>query len=89
MYLIPFFWSKQYGSSLRYLGYAPEFDKVVFRGDLNDQSFLAGFYHGGRLCAAASVGKDRELIKLGQLMEDGKSLRPEQLENPEFDLLAL
>lgn len=86
---VPFFWSKQYGSSLRYIGYAPKFDQVVFRGSVTDKFFVAGFYLNGKLAAAASVGKARELIRLGQLLEAGKSLNPEQLKDPDFNLLSL
>jgi len=86
---VPFFWSKQYGSSLRYIGYAPKFDQVVFRGDVSDKTFLAGIYVGGTLRAAAGVGRARELIRLGQLLEAGKSVNPDQLKEPGFDLLAL
>jgi NADPH-dependent 2,4-dienoyl-CoA reductase/sulfur reductase-like enzyme/nitrite reductase/ring-hydroxylating ferredoxin subunit len=86
---VPFFWSKQYGSSLRYIGYAPGFDQVVFRGSVTDKFFLAGFYLNGKLAAAASVGKARELIRLGQLLEAGKSVSPEQLKDPGFNLLSL
>jgi NADPH-dependent 2,4-dienoyl-CoA reductase/sulfur reductase-like enzyme/nitrite reductase/ring-hydroxylating ferredoxin subunit len=85
---VPFFWSKQYGSSLRYIGYAPKFDRIVFRGNVTDKFFLAGFYVGGKLVAAASVGKARELIRLGQLLEAGKSVNPDQLGDPSYDLLA-
>jgi len=86
---VPFFWSKQYGSSLRYIGYAPDFDQVVFRGSVTDKFFLAGFYVKGELAAAASVGKARELIRLGQLLEAGKSVSPDQLKDKNFDLLSL
>jgi NADPH-dependent 2,4-dienoyl-CoA reductase/sulfur reductase-like enzyme/nitrite reductase/ring-hydroxylating ferredoxin subunit len=86
---VPFFWSKQYGVSFRYIGHAPKFDQVVFRGDVSDKTFLAGFYVGGTLRAAASVGRARELIRLGQLLEAGKSVNPDQLKDPSFDLLGL
>ena len=85
---VPFFWSKQYGSSLRYVGYAPNFDEVVFRGRVEDKAFLAGFYVGGKLAAAATIGKNRELIRLGQLLEAGKSVGPDQLEDPDFDIVS-
>jgi hypothetical protein len=62
---------------------------VVFRGSVTDKFFLAGFYVGGKLAAAASVGKARELIRLGQLLEAGKSVSPDQLKDPDYDLLAL
>jgi len=86
---VPFFWSKQYGSSLRYIGHAPGFDQVVFRGSVTDKFFLAGFYVKGKLAAAASMGKARELIRLGQLLEAGKSVSPDQLEDKNFDLLSM
>ncbi len=86
---VPFFWSKQYGSSLRFIGHAPKFDQVVFRGDVSGKTFLAGFYADGTLRAAASVGRARELIRLGQLLEAGKSVSPDQLEDPSFDLPGL
>jgi len=86
---VPFFWSKQYGSSLRFIGHAPKFDQVAFRGDVSDKTFLAGFYADGTLRAAASVGRARELIRLGQMLEAGKSVSPDQLEDPSFDLLGL
>ncbi|MBN2552662.1 MAG: FAD-dependent oxidoreductase [Spirochaetales bacterium] len=86
---VPFFWSKQYGVSYRYIGHAPNFDRVVFRGKAEDKSFLAGFYVGGTLSAASSVGRARELIRLGQLIGAGKTVTPEQLADPGFDLLAM
>ena len=86
---LPFFWSKQYGSSLRYIGYARKFDRIVFRGEVDGKSFVAGFYLEGVLKAAASVGRARELIRLGQLMEADKSVGPEQLQDPAFDLLSM
>jgi hypothetical protein len=85
---VPFFWSKQYGSSLRYIGHAPNFNEVVFRGRVEDKAFLAGFYVGGKLAAAATIGKNRELIRLGQLLEAGKSVGPDQLEDPDFDIVS-
>ncbi|UCF99621.1 MAG: FAD-dependent oxidoreductase [Spirochaetaceae bacterium] len=86
---VPFFWSKQYGSSLRYIGHAPKYDRVVFRGKVTDKSFLAGFYLDSTLKAAATIGRNRELIRLGQLLQAGKSVSPDQLQDPGFDLLAL
>jgi len=35
------------------------------------------------------VGRARELIRLGQLLEAGKSVSPDQLEDPSFDLPGL
>jgi hypothetical protein len=35
------------------------------------------------------MGKARELIRLGQLLEAGKSVSPDQLEDKNFDLLSM
>jgi len=83
---VPFFWSKQYGSSLRYVGYAPGFDEVAIRGDVDGDAFVAGYYKAGVLKAAAGVGTARDIIRLGQLLEAGKSVEPEDLRNSEFAL---
>jgi NADPH-dependent 2,4-dienoyl-CoA reductase/sulfur reductase-like enzyme/nitrite reductase/ring-hydroxylating ferredoxin subunit len=85
----PFFWTRQHGQSLRYAGHAPAWDRVAFRGDPEAESFLAGFYSGGVLKAVAGAGLAREFIRLGQLLEEGRSLAPEQLSDPGFDLLDL
>ena len=84
---VPFFWSRQFGSSLRYVGHAPSFDRVAVRGEVERGEFVAGFYRAGKLQAAASVGRSRELIRLGQILEAGGTLKAEDLEDPGFDLL--
>jgi NADPH-dependent 2,4-dienoyl-CoA reductase/sulfur reductase-like enzyme/nitrite reductase/ring-hydroxylating ferredoxin subunit len=83
----PFFWTRQHGQSVRYVGYAPGWDRVAFRGDPEADSFLAGFYVGGLLKAVAAVGRSREFIRLGQLLEEGRWLDPEKLSDPGYDLL--
>jgi NADPH-dependent 2,4-dienoyl-CoA reductase/sulfur reductase-like enzyme/nitrite reductase/ring-hydroxylating ferredoxin subunit len=84
----PFFWTRQHGFSLKYVGHAPAWERVVFRGDPQKGSFLAGYYIGGSLRAAASLGKDRdpELIRLGEALEAGRPVSAEQLADPGYDL---
>ena len=82
----PFFWTRQHGQSLKYVGHAPGWERVVFRGDPAGESFLAGYYSGGVLRAAAAVKRDRELIRVGELLEAGGTLSGDQLADPGFDL---
>jgi NADPH-dependent 2,4-dienoyl-CoA reductase/sulfur reductase-like enzyme/nitrite reductase/ring-hydroxylating ferredoxin subunit len=86
---VPFFWSRQLGKSLRYIGFAREFDRVIVRGDVARDDFVAGFYHSGTLKAAASIGHTRELIRLGQILQAGGTVSPEQLGDPKFDLVRV
>ena len=77
----PFFWTRQHGKSLKYVGHAPVWERVVFRGDPERESFLAGYYVGDSLRAVASLGKDRDqdLIRLGEALEAGRSVSAQQL----------
>ncbi len=84
---VPFFWTRQFGNSLKYVGHAPEWEQVVVRGRIDDGEFLAGYYGGGSLRAVAGIGKAREFIVLGQLLERGEGLTAEELGDESFELL--
>jgi apoptosis-inducing factor 3 len=68
---IPFFWTRQYGRSIKYMGHAAHFDQVAFRGGIEEESFFAGYFHEGKLKAAASLGGGSEFIALGELLKAG------------------
>ncbi len=87
----PFFWTRQHGKSFKYVGHAPVWERVVFRGDPERESFLAGYYVGETLRAVASLGKDRDqdLIRLGEALEAGRSVSAQQLADPGFELAEL
>jgi NADPH-dependent 2,4-dienoyl-CoA reductase/sulfur reductase-like enzyme/nitrite reductase/ring-hydroxylating ferredoxin subunit len=78
---IPFFWTRQYGRSIKYIGYAPSFDQVAFRGDVGEDSFFVGYFREGRLRAAASLGGGNEFIALGELLKAGAPPSFEDFEN--------
>jgi NADPH-dependent 2,4-dienoyl-CoA reductase/sulfur reductase-like enzyme/nitrite reductase/ring-hydroxylating ferredoxin subunit len=84
----PFFWTRQHGFSLKYVGHAQGWERVVFRGDPAAGSFLAGYFVGDSLRAAASLGKDRdpELIRLGGALEAGRAVSADQFADPGFEL---
>ena len=51
------FWSDQYEHTIEYVGFAAEWDRLVFRGDPASRKFL-GFYLNDSVVRAA-VGLDR------------------------------
>ncbi|KAJ3176518.1 hypothetical protein HDU87_005212 [Geranomyces variabilis] len=72
---VPYFWSVQYGKSIRYAGALP-FDDVYVDGDIEskkgeDTSFAAYYGLKGKVVAVASLNKDpvvsqfSELVRLG------------------------
>jgi 3-phenylpropionate/trans-cinnamate dioxygenase ferredoxin reductase component len=52
---IPYFFSDQYDVGMEYSGYAPRWDKVVFRGNRDDGEFIAFWLQGGRVIAGMNV----------------------------------
>ena len=82
-----FFWTKQAGISVRYAGYARQFDQVVYRGVVEQGKFLAGYYVQGKLRAACTVGKAAELIAVDRFLTSGAELPPSVFADEGFDLL--
>jgi hypothetical protein len=84
---VPFFWTNQYGISLRYVGNAQKFDNVVFRGKAADRQFVAFYVLDGKLQAAAGVKHDREMDAIEFILRDGLPLTVEQMQDEDFDLV--
>ena len=61
---IPYFYSDQYDLGMEYAGYAPSWDRVVFRGDPASQAFVAFWLRDGRVVAGmnANVWKVNDAI---------------------------
>ncbi|KAJ3250327.1 hypothetical protein HDU77_006756 [Chytriomyces hyalinus] len=72
---IPFFWTVQYGKSLRFAGHAKNFDEIYVDGslDVGNLSFVAYYACEGKILAISSMGRDpivahgSELIRLGRM----------------------
>lgn len=65
---VPFFWTQQFGKSLRYVGHAEAWDEIVFHGDVRRHNFLALYAHQNRLVAAAAMNRDDDMICIEALM---------------------
>ena len=72
---VPFFWTEQYGTAVRYVGRASGADEVRIDGDLAAGSFTARYYRDGELRASASVGRDRDALIDELLLEGAVSSR--------------
>ena len=61
---IPYFYSDQYDLGMEYAGYAPSWDRVVFRGDPASRAFVAFWLRDGRVVAGmnANVWKVNDAI---------------------------
>jgi NADPH-dependent 2,4-dienoyl-CoA reductase/sulfur reductase-like enzyme len=59
----PFFWTEQFGVTIRYVGRASGWEAATCEGDFDGGSFVARYFKEGRHCATATVGRDRENLE--------------------------
>lgn len=91
------FWSDQYEHSLEYLGIAPLWDEVVFRGSFEARRFLAFYLEDGHLQAVAGLNRGgnpedhvrgSDLKKCIALVHDRARLDPTALRDEGRPLLS-
>jgi len=71
------FWSDQFDQSLEYVGFATEWDSVTVEGSLPDRDFIVRYLRGGKLLAAAAMGRggDPESDEPGELKNIANQIR--------------
>ena len=87
---IPFFWTAQYGKSLRYSGHAATPDKGIFFGSPAKLDYIEYYFdddgENTRASAASSLGRDKELIAFSELLRRGHAPTRAQI-NAGFDII--
>jgi NADPH-dependent 2,4-dienoyl-CoA reductase/sulfur reductase-like enzyme/nitrite reductase/ring-hydroxylating ferredoxin subunit len=72
----PFFWTQQYGKSLRYAGHAEQWEEIIYHGEVEKQEFLAFYVQAGRIAAVAGMGRDADMIYIAELLGTNKMPAP-------------
>ncbi|MGP9544195.1 FAD-dependent oxidoreductase [Psychrobacter sp. AOP7-B1-25] len=87
---IPFFWTMQYGKSLRYSGHAatPEFNILFGTPDTLDyiEYYFDDEGENTRASAASTLGRDKELVAFSELLRRGHAPTRAQL-NAGFNMI--
>ena len=85
----PFFWTQQYGKSLRYAGHATRPDETRILGNLAKQEFLALYIEAGRIVAVAGMGRDADMIFIAELLNANQMPPASSLgETPDWAVLV-
>jgi len=84
---VPFFWTAQWGTRMRYVGFAAGWDNIVYRGDVEKGKFIAFYLKDGQLQAAAGVGHDAEMAALEFVLQHNLALTTQEMQNADFDLV--
>lgn len=81
---VPFFWTRQYETSIKYIGYLEANVRSVVRGSVEDRDGLVGYFDGDRLIGAASLGRSTELLAVERLLASGEPVSSEDFEKGEL-----
>lgn len=88
---VPFFWTMQYGKSLRYSGHAKTPDHNILIGSPDTLNYIEYYFDdeddNSRATAASTLGYDKELIAFGELLRLGRAPTRAQI-NAGFDIIA-
>lgn len=68
---VPWGWSDQYGHNLQFAGYAAIADHSIIRGDIESRNFIVLYSSQGRLCAALSLNRGREMTIARRMIATG------------------
>ena len=86
---LPYVWSDQYDVNLQYVGFPTEWHEIVVRGDLEGVEATIFFMRDGRVHAAATINRPRDLRSARRLCEARAVIDPATLADPDTDLRAL
>ena len=81
--MVPFFWTKHFDLSIRYVGHAEKWDETLVEGDLANRDGLVRLRREGRDLAVATVERDKTCLNIEVLMEarasgTGRAPRPDE-----------
>jgi 3-phenylpropionate/trans-cinnamate dioxygenase ferredoxin reductase subunit len=82
----PYFYSDQFDLGMEYRGYAPEWGRVVVRGDLEAREFHAFWMADGRVIAAMNANLWDDGEELARLVESEQRVDPDRLADPSVPL---
>jgi apoptosis-inducing factor 3 len=67
--MVPFFWTKHFDLSIRYVGHAEQWDDMIVEGDLSRRNAIVRIRGKGRDLAVATIGRDDESLRAEFAME--------------------
>jgi NADPH-dependent 2,4-dienoyl-CoA reductase/sulfur reductase-like enzyme/nitrite reductase/ring-hydroxylating ferredoxin subunit len=66
---VPFFWTRQFGVSIKYVGHAPQWDAIELSGSLEAKDCAVTYKRAGRALAVATISRDLDSLRAEAAME--------------------
>jgi hypothetical protein len=80
--MVPFFWTKHFDLSIRYVGHAETWDETLVEGDLAHRNGLVRFRRAGRGLAVATVERDKDSLRAELTMKASSGVLLSRREAP-------
>ncbi|XP_071747826.1 apoptosis-inducing factor 3 isoform X2 [Lepeophtheirus salmonis] len=78
---VPFFWTVQYGKSLRVAGFADSYDEIIYDGSVSDGKFAAFYVKEGKVMSVATLMRDPIAAKFADFLRKGNVLTKECIDD--------
>ncbi len=76
---IPFFWSRHFGLTIRYVGHASDFDEISVDGSVSDKDATIGYLCEGEVRAVATIGRSLDGLRAEWALAEGDQQRLREL----------
>jgi 3-phenylpropionate/trans-cinnamate dioxygenase ferredoxin reductase subunit len=87
---LPYFFTDQYDLGMEYVGHAPTYERVLFRGDVARREFIAFWLdNDNRVLAGMNVNVWDVVDDVKALITSRAAVAPEQLADPQRPLSEL
>ncbi|MFW6279345.1 MAG: NAD(P)/FAD-dependent oxidoreductase [Bacillota bacterium] len=81
-----FFWTRQYGFSLHYVGHCEAPDEIITWGNVQERDFISFYIKNGEIRAAAGCGNGKQMGIIVELMEDDRLPEVEAIRDQSVEL---
>ena len=82
---VPFFWTRQFGVSLQYVGHAKEWDWITILGSQADDGFIAYYVKDKRIRAVAGMNRSADIATVEGLMRENRMPSPDEVRKKGFE----
>ncbi|RLU00920.1 NAD(P)/FAD-dependent oxidoreductase [Ketobacter sp.] len=86
---MPWFWSDQYDIKLQIAGFNKGYDRVVLRGNPDDNQFVAWYLQGDKILAADCINSPKEFMQAKKILAQQLSISADDLADTGKDLVQL
>jgi len=86
---VPFFWTTQYGKSIRYAGHCMSYDELYLQGNPDELAFVGFYCKNDKVIAAVSMNKDPIVSAVAELLHNKRMPSLSELKAGNIDLVRL